>query len=101
MKTSSDYRSGALLQQGLSVGQVGRPKTFGKLLDDEQSKSRACSGWSAASSIDDFGADRLSGQACGHARFIRTPQRRHSDRARRAGYHQFLTAAYLATVMAG
>ena len=37
---------------------------------------------------DDFGADRLSGQACGHARFIRTSQRRHFDRDRCGGYHQ-------------
>ena len=30
MKTSSDCRSGELIQHGLSVAQVGRPKTFGK-----------------------------------------------------------------------
>jgi len=35
MKTSSDCRSGALIQRGLSVAQVGRPKTFGKPLDHE------------------------------------------------------------------
>ena len=30
MKTSSDCRSGELIQHGLSVAQVGHPKTFGK-----------------------------------------------------------------------
>ena len=30
MKTSADCRSSALIQHGLSVAQVGRPKTFGK-----------------------------------------------------------------------
>jgi hypothetical protein len=34
MKTSSDCRSGELIQHGLSVAQVGRPKTFGKPLQD-------------------------------------------------------------------
>ena len=34
MKTSSDWRSGELIQHGLSVAQVGRPKTFGKPLHD-------------------------------------------------------------------
>ncbi len=34
MKTSSDCRSGELIQHGLSVAQVGRPKTFGKPLHD-------------------------------------------------------------------
>jgi len=34
MKTSSDCRSGELIQHGLSVGQVGRPKTFDKPLGD-------------------------------------------------------------------
>ena len=37
---------------------------------------------------DDFGADRVSGQACGHARFIRRSQRRRSDRDRCGGEHQ-------------
>ena len=36
----------------------------------------------------DFDADHLSGQACGHARFIRTSPRRRSDRDRCGGYHQ-------------
>ena len=34
MKTSSDCRSGELIQHGLSVAQVGCPKTFGKPLHE-------------------------------------------------------------------
>jgi dienelactone hydrolase len=34
-ETSSDCCSGALIRHVLSVAQVGRPKTFGKPLDDE------------------------------------------------------------------
>jgi hypothetical protein len=48
----------------------------------------------------DFGADRVSGQVCGHARFTRTSPRRHSDRDR-CGIITNLTAAYLVTAMTG
>jgi len=34
MKTSSDCRSGELIQHGLTVAQVGRPKTLDKPLDE-------------------------------------------------------------------
>jgi hypothetical protein len=48
----------------------------------------------------DIGADRVSGQACGHARFTRTSPRRHSDRDR-CGVITNLIAAYLVTAMTG
>jgi len=38
MKTSSDCRSGELIQHGLTVAQVGRPKTFDKPLDERVKK---------------------------------------------------------------
>ena len=101
MKTSSDCRSGELIQHGLSVAQVGRPKTFGKPLDDrvDPVARLLSSGRSAESSMgNDSGADRVSRQACGHARFIRTSQRRHSDRDR-CEVITNLIAAYLVTAM--
>ena len=48
----------------------------------------------------DFGAARVSKQACGHARFTRTSPRRHSDRDR-CGVITNLIAAYLVTAMTG
>ena len=48
----------------------------------------------------DFGAARVSGQACGHARFTRTSPRRHSDRDR-CEVITNLIAAYLVTAMTG
>ena len=100
MKTSSDC-SGELIQHSLSVAQVGRPKTFGKPLDDRvEEVARLLRLVCRIQYGNDFGADRVSGQVCGHACFTRTSPQRYSDRDR-CGVITNLTAAYLVTAVTG
>jgi hypothetical protein len=67
MKTSSDCRSGELIQHGLSVAQVGRSKTFGKPLHDRVEEVARLLRFCRIQMGNDFGADRASGQVYGRA----------------------------------
>jgi hypothetical protein len=67
MKTSSDCRSGELIQHGLSVAQVGRPKTVGKPLHDRVEEIARLLRFCRVQMGSDFGADRASGQVYGRA----------------------------------